>query len=240
MQGIRKSIDFLVPQRWLRGFIALLAVGMVCVSCTKKKPEGSSVIALHVPSVGSANTKEGSFAAIPEGRKACFGVSITAADILGTPATTCSPKTGIVAGFVESGGTVQVEVPKGEGRTFELYMYLAPDGDTNPCPEMGKVFSAAQLAGLYFMGSASGVAINNPVEDVTITATFPGVAQTLATAQAYPANCVATTAPSGGRTGLWLSSAAGAATGGGMKLLAHVGEVKGPVLTGGGMKLLAR
>lgn len=220
---------------------------MSAASCAKKPQSlsGTSLIALQVPSLsksgsgGQTKSEIGTFAAIPTTRKACFGVNIVAADIKGLPSETCNPKTGIVAGFVESGGLINVEVPKGEGRTFELYLYLASDGDTSPCPQMGMRFSSAQLSKLYYLGAATGISIKNAVEDVTITATFPGVAQTLAVANSYPTSCTVTSNPSS-VPGFSVSAEAGVATGAGMKLNGRFGRNDGTVLSGGGMKLIAK
>ena len=151
------------------------------------------------------------------------------------PATTCSPKTGVTAGFVAEGGTLSVEVPRGEARMFELYMYLQDAGSTQPCPTLGKKFSAIDLAHVYFMGSTT-VAIRNPVEDITLVASFPGVNQTLATTNSYPAVCMAVAAPTG-LPGFHVSNGAGTAVGGGIRLSGAVGKTAGPVLTGGGMRM---
>jgi len=157
-------------------------------------------------------------------------------DIPSLAGSSCSPKTGIVAGFVESGGTIQVEVPRGENRTFELFLYLMADGETTACPPMGKVFAAADLSKIYSLGKTANVAIRNAVEDVTITADFPGVSQTIATTNSMPPSCGAVALPTTPPRQR-ISSASGIATGGGMKLTGRVGDVKGTTLTGGGVRL---
>lgn len=222
--------------------VAIALIGLGSSACTKKNENsGSSVISLSVPDVGgsakgtNANQKVGSFAALPANRRACFGINVIADDI---PAigTECSPKMGIVAGFVESGGTIQVEVPRGENRTFELYLYLLPDGETMSCPTMGKTFAAADLPKLYNLGSTPNIAIRNAVEEVTITASFPGLTQSLLATNSLPSSCGAVAAPSTPpkqRT----SAASGVAIGGSIKLIGRVGDVKGTALTGGGIRL---
>lgn len=225
-------------------FLVAVAISLIIqTSCTKKAENtGSSVISLNVPDVSSSGKssgpgqKVGSFAALPANRRACFGINILADDIPSLAGSTCSPKTGIVAGFVESGGTIQVEVPRGENRTFELYLYLMADGETAACPTMGKVFAAADLPKLYNLGSTSNVAIRNAVEDVTITASFPGLSQTVATTNSMPASCGAIAAPSA-PANQRVSTAAGVAVGGGIKLVGRIGDVKGTTLTGGGVRL---
>src|SRR5262245_28018816 len=71
-----------------------------------------------------APQKVGAFAAIPVDRKPCYLANITATGIAGSVATTCSPATGILAGFVEAGQVIGVTVPSGTNRTVDLYMLL--------------------------------------------------------------------------------------------------------------------
>lgn len=233
----------------MRSFARLLIFSCliaVAAACSKKKPptsDGSSVISLQLPGAvgqGKVQSKEGagqnvSMATMPATRRACYGLSVTGQEIQSTPASLCSPKMGLVKGFVEAGGEIQMEVPRGDERTFELYLYLMAEGDVTPCPELGQRISAAQLSNVYFLGSATK-SILNAVEDITIQATFPGVAQTLSVANSYPASC-APAAPPQPKSGFGIANAAQTATGGGMKMTARAGAMTGTTLTGGGMKL---
>lgn len=216
-------------------FILWLLVVFTAVACAKKQDNGgTSVISLVAPE-GRSN-KVGAFAALPSNRRACFGVNITADDIASVPGTACSPKAGIVAGFVESGGTIQIEVPRGDNRKFELYMYLMAEGETVACPTMARVFASSELPKLYFLGATPNISIRKAVEDVTITADFPGLSQTLAVTNSYPASCVAATTPNLPPSQA-ISTATGNAVGSGIRLSGRIGEVKDVVLVGGGIRL---
>ncbi len=213
------------------------------LSCTKKPNvnEGSTVISLKLPGKDGSSKAAGkggvsAFAALPASRKACFGVNVLANDIVGLPANTCNPKVGIVAGFIESGGTISLEVPRGEGRTFDLYLYLAPEGDVGPCPAMPQRFSTAQLKNLYYIGTSGPVALTKLVEEINIVADFPGLTQTLAAVNSYPASC--TTFPQV-QPGFSVIPDRRVVTGGGITLSGRVGAANGKVLSGGGIKLIA-
>lgn len=220
--------------RFGRSIVAMLAA-CTMFSCTKKAETTTSVIALKVPSLQSQKNNVGTLSTIPTDRKACWGVNIIASDMPTTPATTCSPKTGVTAGYVADGGMISVDVPRGEARMFELYMYLQDAGSTQGCPTFGKKFSASDLTHVYFMGSTT-VAIRNPVEDITLVASFPGLNQTIASLNTYPATCTAVTPPAG-VPGLHVSNGAGTAVGGGIRLSGTVGKTAGPALIGGGMRM---
>ena len=219
-------------------YFALL-VALLLSACSKKPEAGISVVAFRVPRLSDFGTqKYGTLSTIPTDRSACFGVNVVAIDITTTPASTCNPRLGKTAGFIAEGGLLQVDVLRGEARTFELYMYLKPVGDTKPCPAYGASFSAAQLKQVYFMGSTTQ-SILREVENVNIVANFPGLNQTLAVANSYPASCtasaVATLNPN-----FHVSNSTGIAVGGGMRLSSTVGKTGGPVMTGGGMKLVTK
>lgn len=206
--------------------------------CTMKPQNGStSTISIQLPSKQSTTQKVGAFSALPANRKACFGVNVLAGDIKDMPASTCSPRTGIVAGFAEAGQTLEVTVPRGDGRDFELYMYLMAENDNGACPPMLAPFSPTQLSKLYYLGAATNVGLHSDTVDVTINASFSGVANTLATQNSYPASCIVAD-PTQTVPRLHVSSGAQTATGGTMKLSARIGKpANGPSAVGGGMRI---
>jgi hypothetical protein len=186
----------------------------------------------------------GALATLPANRKACYAVNISATDIVGTPASTCSPKTGIVKGFVEAGQTIDVLVPKGAGRKIELYLFLGEEGASAPCPVMNPVLTPAQLLNTYLVGTASDIAVQGETQTVEITASFPGVTNYLAQTLSMPATCTAGSviAPGANPKGLYLTSGMTTAAGTTMKLKARIGSISGSgqVLTGSGHKLIVK
>lgn len=227
----------------LSGTVAALSFVLLGLSCTKKPGlnGGSSVISLQLPAKDGSSKAFGkggvsAFAAIPANRKACFGVNVLADDIVGLPENSCNPKVGLVAGFIESGGTISLEVPRGERRTFDLYLYLAPEGDLSPCPQMPLRFSTAQLKNLYYIGTSGPVSLTKLVEEINIVASFPGLAQTFAAVNSYPASC--TSFPEI-QPGFSVIPDRRVVTGGNITLSGRVGAANGKVLSGGGIKLIA-
>lgn len=203
----------------------------------KPQSESSSTITIQLPSKQATSQKVGAFSALPANRKPCFGVNVLAGDLKDVPASTCSPRTGIIAGFAEAGQTLEVTVPRGDGRDFELYMYLMAENDNSTCPAMNAQFAPTQLNKIYYLGAARNVGIHGDNVDVTINASFSGIANTIANQNSYPASCiVADTTQTVPR--FHVSNGAQVATGGAMKLSARIGKtVSGPSASGGGMRI---
>ncbi len=219
--------------------IALIASIAIGLSSCSMKPQtsGTSKITIQLPSRQATSQKVGAFSALPSNQKACFGVNVLAPDIKATLASSCSPETGIVAGFAEAGQSLEVTVARGDNRKFELYMYLLPENDNSPCPGMSKVFAPSQLSKLYYLGAAANVGIHADTVDVTINASFSGVSNTLASQNNYPASCGVASEPTT-IPRFHVSSGSQIATGGAMKLSARVGSpTNNPSASGGGMRI---
>lgn len=172
----------------------------------------------------------------PTNRKACFGINVTATDIPAVNSGSCSPPTGIVAGYVEPDQVLEANVPLGKSRKIDLYLYLQPLGQNNPCPSIGPSFSGTYLPNIYLIGSSTAD-LANQVETVTINADFPGLSQNIAAQLSMPTTCTAGSAPPAGPPGFSVGASAGLATGTGYKLMGRVGGSTGNVLTGTGFKL---
>lgn len=177
----------------VRHFFILILCWLCAIACSRPLNKDSSRLSIRAPGhpgqLGKAEA--GSLSTIPTNRKACYGVSVSGQGIPGTAGTTCSPKSGVVAGFVEPNGLLELNVPQGTGRKVDLYLFLMKPGETGPCPQMAGAFSAAQLLQTYFMGDAPNVSLSKEVEVVTIKATFPGVNNYLARQNELPASCTA-------------------------------------------------
>lgn len=229
---LRKSTSLVVS-------LVTFAMLFVVSGCQREKvPGGASSIVIQAPSVQKASSV-GSMSAIPTNRKACYGVSVTAPDI-SSQASECSPTTGIVGGFVESGGLLELTIPKGSDRKIDLYLYLMAEGESGACPQMGQNLGGANLPKTYLIGSVGGVSLQNEVESVSITATFPGLNNHLAQQFTLPASCAPTPNPNN-MTSSHVTAAQGIATGTGIKLIGTVGRANSaPIATGTGYKLKVR
>jgi hypothetical protein len=213
--------------------LTLLGV-MTIVGCQRANERNASSVIIQVPESGQTATSSVGVLTLPTNRKACYGVSITAPDI-NSHSASCSPNTGIVSGFVESGGTLEASVPRGTNRKIELFLYLQPEGADNPCPAMGSNMSGSNFLSTYLVGTASGINLQKDVESVTITASFPGLANNIAQQFNMPTSCL----PSSDRkSSANVSSAQGTIVGGGMRLVGKVGRAAStPTTIGGGIKI---
>ena len=213
----------------IMGFLLVLVAG-----CSRKEKNTKSTVSIRAP---SAN-KVGAMSAMPSNRKACYGVSINGPGITNLPATSCSPETGIVVGFVEAGALIEAEVPQGSNREIKLFVFLQNVGEDNPCPEMGASFSSAQLSQIYMVGSAANLTLESEVQTVEIVASFPGESQNIAVTSSMPSTCTAGTPASNGLRGFKISTASQVVTGTGIKMMGRVGRPELAIESvGGGIKL---
>lgn len=209
----------------------------ILFGCSRGIQRNSSTsIVLQVPGASQNGSSVGALASLPANRKACFGLNITASDI-GSQPQTCGPNTGIVAGFVEPGGTIEVSVPKGSNRKFDLYLFLEAEGENVPCPSMATAWGGGvAIASTYLVGSIEGVELDDDVETLNIDATFPGTSTNLAQQLNLPSSCLPPpvpipTVPPSSRFGVVIAN--GMATGGGMKLIGRVGVGPGAITATG-------
>ncbi len=206
---------------------------LATLGCQRKpKVEVSSII-IQAPQ--SLSTKGvGTFAALPAGRKACYGINVSAPDIAPTYVS-CSPSMGIVAGYAASGGKLEAAVPRGANRKIDLYLYLLATGDNSPCPVMTKDLSGARLVDTYHVGTAN-VNLQKDVETVNIAAVFPGAATNLASQLSMPSSCTSAST-SNSTPGFGIASGAGTASTTNINLRAKIGTPVGATATGTGYEL---
>lgn len=211
------------------------------LGCSRPVEHSSTTITIQAP---AAYGKAGAMAAMPANRKVCYAVNVFGPGIDRSPASTCNPQMGVVAGFVESGKEISLSVPQGSDRTIELFAYLLPSGSTVDCPKVGKILTPAILLNTYKVGTAEKITIQGASQTVEMTASYPGDTNYLAATLNMPATC--TTASSGSVSnpyGYHVSASMQESSATGLKLKARVGSVvpgKGPVLVGTGYKLYVK
>lgn len=207
----------------------ILGICLSAILGCSREVGNKSKIRFEAPS-----SSQGTMAALPVGQTACYGVSIKGGVLSGGAVNSCSPSLGVIAGYASSGQTLELEVPKGSGYQIELYLYLMDSGDTSPCPQFTKSFSASDLNHVYLVGTASDVNLTKNEEVVTITSFFPGVGSTIASS--FLPSCTAAANPN---PSFLITSGAGAAGNASYKLIGRVGRVpSGQVLSGGGYKVI--
>ncbi len=104
----------------------------------------------------------------------CFAVSITGPGI-STNTRTCGPQTGVLGGFTPSGGTISLEVPKGENRSVSVFMYLAPAGTTT-CPSWNTDFESnygSNFKKTYKLKELNGLSFTRDDESVLLEVGAP-------------------------------------------------------------------
>jgi hypothetical protein len=209
-------------------FVFLLLL-IFSLGCTRKGASLSN-ISIRTPVQGMSGT-------LPGDRIACYGVSVRGPNIPESGPSTCSPNLGVVSGFVKSGQTLQVQVPKGDQRIFDVYLFLENVGQNVPCPQMGNHFAANQLGKIYFMGSTSNVTLTQDQQVVTVETTYPGDDQTIIAQFSYPGSCTAGIITHNA-AGFNVTSASQQASGGTITLTARAGTpLPRTVLTGGTIML---
>lgn len=218
---------------------AFICVSLVVAGCSRPLTGDLSKISIQLPTEQHLG-KIGALSSLPANRKACFGVNVTGPGISLSGANTCSPKTGVLAGFAEPGQVIEAKVPRGSDRSIKLYVFLQEVGQNIPCPTFAKTMTPTQLLNTYLVGTKEKVNLSAPEVTVSITMSFPGLSQNLAQQLSLPNTCTnedsMTSLP-----GFGVSSAAGQTIGTGIKLKAKVGTIKnGQTLTGTGVKLYVR
>lgn len=189
-------------------------------------------------------SKSLSASAMPANRNACYGVRVSGPNIVGPAPSTCDTSPGISAGFVASGKQIELLVPRGDSRTFTLYLFLQKEGATEPCPQMGTHFTA-QFDQIYNVGSAKDVALTKPEQEIVIEAEFTGLQNHLAAQLNLSAQCLANAAPVPAIPGnplFQVSAGNQVMVGSGMRLLSRSGRVSDGIelSSGSGIKLKAR
>ena len=117
----------------------------------------------------------------------CYFVNITGPGIPSS-AGACSPAQGINAGFIPPSTSIAFTVPKGSGRTVEVFGYLAGAGQT--C-DGSKSLSSVPLNRLFRMGRDTGVDMSSDTVNVDITVSFPGVTQNYGIQERLAVACLA-------------------------------------------------
>lgn len=184
--------------------------------------------------------KSTALSAMPTNRTACYGVRVTGPNIVSPNPTTCDATPGIAAGFVASGEKMEIVVPRGDNRTFTLYLLLQKEGETAPCPTMGTHLTS-QFDQIYNVGSAKNVALTELEQEITIEAIFPGLENHIAAQLSLPAACLANSSPTPSGPGnptFQVSSGSQVMVGSGIRLHSRAGRGQdGSELSGTGIRM---
>lgn len=218
---------------------ALIFLSILMFGCSRPLTGDLSKISIQLPSEQHLG-KVGALSALPANRKACFGINVTGQGIPSDAANSCSPNTGVLAGFVEPGQVIEAKVPKGPSRTIRLYVFLQEVGQNIACPTFAKTLTPTQLLNTYLVGTKENIDLEAPEVTVSITMSFPGLSQNLAQQMSLPNTCTSGSSQTS-LLGFGVTTSAGSSAGTGVKLKAKIGTTKdGQTLTGTGVKLYVR
>lgn len=152
------------------GTLVIAFVFSFALACGRPSQSGSSVIRIEIPK----NQKLEAMAALPSGAKICFGVSVTGDGILGRAATSCSPSTGLLVGYAESGKPIEATVDYGNNRKVDVFMIVMKTL-TDPCPAIGSGFLKTDLNRIFLVGSSAPFTVSTPETQVDVQLNYTGV-----------------------------------------------------------------
>ena len=171
-------------------FSLVMVVTISWLGCARA-PQSSALV-IKTPTQYSAQGKamNQSMAVYPttDNGQICYAVNVIGGGIEES-SSACGPNKGKFAGTVMAGGSLSLDVPKGTGRTVELYLYMASTGES--CPQWEFTCSTQQNCRLYKVGSLTNVDMSGDVTNLTINASFPGWDQNVVTNSGSPLLCQA-------------------------------------------------
>lgn len=163
------------------------------VGCERAQKKESSTLKFRID-LASLQTKKlqsQSMVELPSDKKLCFGVNILGEGIE-TKTDSCQPKLGMTGGFVVSGETIELEVPKGRGRQVELYLLILPTDKT--CPNVDDKKSIDPKL-LYKVATSNDVDMSKNVTEITMLIDYQGPGTDVATVGGFPASCLSNNSP---------------------------------------------
>lgn len=171
-------------KNYLDRFTLFLIFSLFTIGCNRAQmiTDGKSQIEFKMPNASKIHEQIKLFGeTLPIGKQICFAVNVTGTGISNSinEAGTCHSKFGLISGFAQDGTTLSLEVPKGNSRNFELYMYLADSG--SPCPSLDFNFfdSNINYAKTFLVGTSNSVNLNSDKENVNIQLQFQGLTKSL-------------------------------------------------------------
>jgi hypothetical protein len=148
-----------------------LAVFSTLLSCSRDLGTDRSVVRLQLPQT-SLFEKAG----VLSTRTECYGVNVRGPGI-SEGAGSCQPSLGVSAGFIAKTSettAISLSVPRGSERTIEVFLYQAPDGQSE-CKDWAQMNASpkANYRNVYKVGEKSGVDMNSEETFVSISVSLP-------------------------------------------------------------------
>lgn len=194
----------------VKNFIICTLCIFIFVSCKRAQQEGGSSISIQIPTAQQFKAQQSKLSAVKSSAidysLLCFGVNVKGPGIDPIPAGSCKVEQGITSDqAVKDGGTLTIDVPKGQDRVFEVYGFLrSAAGDA--CPTTGPDWNWP-VNKIYLLGTKSGVTLLNDSESVAIDITLPDESQNIAIVKAWPASCTGNPVAASGAFGQQVAGA---------------------------------
>lgn len=148
----------------------------------------------------------------------CFAVNVTGGPIPSQNLSCDVPK-GVITGSVPQGGTLELDVPYGEGMTFEVFGLLRTSTSV-ACPAVTADSWNWPLKKVYSLGKTANIKVSLPDQSVEVMVAMPDAADHLFASLSLPATCepTQTAPPTVGR----VASGAGVLTGSTYKMYGRI------------------
>ena len=173
--------------------------------CGAVKSGSGSTVHLQFPSFSSdAGERKPSALSVSNivWANACFIVNVTTPEIPATkPAGACAIPFGVFAGSVAPGGSLDLSVPNGTGRSLDVYAYVRPSNAV-ACPSLTGGFGTLDLSKIVRVGgSAAPFDTKLPDVSVDVNVAAPAAATDVVAQLGLPPSC----RPTGATVGPGLS-----------------------------------
>jgi hypothetical protein len=182
-------------QKVIIKILALSLLGLAaCQRANKEDASSISSVSIAFPTVqqfaaSQSKTMSQSVGALAvvDYSKMCLSVQASGAGIVPTEGlASCDWRKGVVSAVAIPGQTIELEVPKGTNRTFDVYGYLR-DNTTDACPTVPAVMTSAVLAKTYLLGRTIGVELSQAQATVNIQLSLPQDTNTVVSQLSLPA-----------------------------------------------------
>ena len=155
-------------------FFILASVVVVLSACNRDLTQSRAVVRVEIPKTLKKNDNGATSVQ-------CFGINVTGPGIAAQK-NSCSPPVGVHVGLV-SGGTVTIDLERGDNRRIELYMMELRNATTCPKWDDGFLTDSKEHFGRMYRVAEQTVNLDQEQVSVTLDPAAPVLTQTLLTEQ---------------------------------------------------------
>lgn len=163
--------------------LSALAFMVTSLGCSQATESSKSTLVLKMPDHLEKSSGVSAFTS-----KACFAVNISHEKISSQQAGECDPKYGKFAGLIAPGGTLELEMDRGNGYSIDLYYVVSNQG----CPKLDSSQGLGKLFGsnnVYRVAHQEALDFNQSQVTVELHLSWPNPSNSLANLHSLPASC---------------------------------------------------